>query len=280
MTFACAVYGYECTIPARIGDFELIPRFVNLSDAREHAREQSVYNLTALLMGNGLSPEIAFQMEAILSFIEHLDVIVTEPVAQNEEDAFASFPTTLPAHQRHDGGGAMLMSDVFFGNSRATFIGCCLRKLSDAPFNSKTKFADLLYRKVETFRQRRPLLEISYYLLFSGLESHARAVTSDRMSAAAVPMAKLLKSYGFNIDQERPDDLPRAVSTYSHIRNALFHNSELEALVKIRDAQVTLRVIDYYSNLHLLVSLVVFKAIEFDDGHVNWDCWIDRQPFK
>lgn len=239
-----------------------------------------MYNLTAVVVGASLPPETAFQLEAILSFIEHLDVVVTEPIALNERDPFASFPDTLPAHRRHDGGGATLMADVFFGNSRVAFINGCLRKLSDAPFNSQTKFADLLYRKVETFRQRRPLLEVSYYLLFSALESHARAVTGDRKSAAAVPIAKLLKSYNFNIDQDRVNDLPRAVSTYTHIRNALFHNSELEAVVNIQGSMTTLRVIDYYANLQLLISLVVFKAIGFDDGHINWDSWIDRQLFK
>ena len=33
-------------------------------------------------------------------------------------------------------------------------------------------------------------------------------------------------------------------------------------------------------NLSMLCSLTVMKAIGFDDGHTNWDCWIDRQLHK
>jgi hypothetical protein len=29
-----------------------------------------------------------------------------------------------------------------------------------------------------------------------------------------------------------------------------------------------------------LVGLVVIKATDFDDGHLNWNAWIDRQLFK
>lgn len=280
MPFVCAVYGYECTCAATLGDFELIPRYTDLSVARERARDKTALNLTAVLSGQSLSSDMAFQMEAILSFIEHLAVVVSDPTDAVAGDPFHHFPAALPAHGRHDGGGAVLMSDVFFGNSRAAFIRQCMQKLSDAQFNVQTKFSDLLYRVVETFRQRRPLLEVSYYLLFSALESHARAVTGDRRSSAAVPITRLLQTYGLQIYQDQPTDLARSISTYAHIRNAIFHNSELEAVVNIQGTNTTLRVQDYYANLCLLLPLVAFKAIGYDNGHINWDSWIDRQPFR
>ncbi|PDO51829.1 hypothetical protein AWE29_22630, partial [Escherichia coli] len=36
---------------------------------------------------------------------------------------------------------------------------------------------------------------------------------------------------------------------------------------------------DYYSNLNLLLPLVLMKYIGFDDGLINWDSWIDYEPF-
>ena len=70
------------------------------------------------------------------------------------------------------------------------------------------------------------------------------------------------------------------MSTYAHLRNALFHNAQLEARININGQMTSLKLLDYYAELLLLVSLVVFKAAPFDDGHINWNSWIDRQPFK
>lgn len=281
MTLCCGVYGYECTQPAHIDRFELRPRYSGLTEARDKARDKTVYHLTAVVVGDGIDPKLAFRLEAVLSFIEHLDVIVTAPIDVNASDVFQAFPPTLPTHARHNGGGPTLMSDVFFQNSRADFIRSCLLHLQNEDKCAKTLFADLLFKKVETFRQRRPLLEVSYYLLFSGLEAHARAATNDPNSRnASKPIAKLLTGYGFDVSIERPTDLRRAVSTYTHLRNALFHNAQLEAQVNINGKLATLKLLDYYSNFLLLVSLVVFKSTPFDNGHINWDCWIDRQPFK
>ena len=79
---------------------------------------------------------------------------------------------------------------------------------------------------------------------------------------------------------ERPSELARAISTYTHLRNALFHNSQLVANVDINGTSVELKLTDYLFHLGHLVSLVVLKAVNFDDGHINWNGWIDRQPFK
>jgi len=281
MPLCCAVYGYECTRVAAIGSFELRPRFGNLAEAQAKARDKSVYHLTAVVVGDQLTDELAFRLEAVLSFIEHLDVVVTDPVGVNASDPFQAFPSTLPTHGRHDGGGATLMSDVYFGNSRAQFMRSCLQRLADDQFSSETKFADLLFKKAETFRQRRPLLEVSYFLLYSGLEAHARAVTRDFANRnSSEPIARLLIGYGFDVSVERPNDLARAISTYTHLRNALFHNAQLETTINVNGTPTTLKVIDYYAEFLLLVSLVVFKAASFDDGHINWNSWIDRQPFK
>jgi hypothetical protein len=279
MPVLCAVYGYECTQRAAFDLFELRPRFNALPEAKAKARDKSLYHLTAVLVGDRLTAPIAFQLEAVVSFIEQLDVVITDPIVIDGPDLFSSLPLTLPTHGRHDGGGATLLADVFLGNSRAKFIRSCLRHLQDDHFCSTTQFADLLFKQVETFRQRRPFLEVSYFLLYSGLESHARAVMNDRMNRnSSDPIARLLVSYGFDLAVERPTDPRRSVSTYTHLRNALFHNGDLEATINVNGQAVTLKLLDFYANFLLLVSLVVFKAISFDDGHINWNRWIDCRP--
>lgn len=280
MPNCCAIYGYECSMPEIFPDFEIIPRTRDHIQARTWARDKTTYNLMAVVVGDTLSDDFAFKLEAVLSFIEHLDVIVTSPEFIEESDLFDAFPHTLPTHGRHDGGGATLMSDYIVKFSRPDFIKKCLSRLRDKVFCDETKFGDLLFKKVETFRQRRPLLEVSYFLLYSGLEAHARAAAQDKSRNASEPIYKLLNALEFDISIDRVSDLKRSVSTYTHLRNALFHNGEVEAVVKISGKFKKLRIIDYFFHLSQLTSLVVMKAVEFDDGHINWDSWIDRKPFK
>lgn len=281
MTRYCGIYGYECTQVISLDAAEIRPRYRVRSEAHEKARDKSVYSLTAVLVGDDIDDEMAFQLEAVLSFIEHLDVIVSSPKELDGTDIFEAFPASLPTHGRHDGGGAVLMVDWFSPDSRSNFIKSCLTHLQDKARRAQTLFADLLFKKVETFRQRRPLLEVSYFLLFSGLEAHARALTGDYNNRnAADPISKLLQSYGFDVSVERPADLKRAMSTYTHLRNALFHNSKLEAQVNINGTTTTLRLLDYYAHFLILVSLVVLKSAPFDDGHINWNGWIDQQLFQ
>jgi uncharacterized protein (DUF2344 family) len=113
------------------------------------------------------------------------------------------------------------------------------------------------------------------------LEAYARSVLEDRESKnSSEPICKLLTNYGFDVKIENPSDLKRAVSSYTHLRNALFHNSETTAQVNMNGKNVELDIVDYLFNISQLVALVIFKAVCFDDGHINWNSWIDRQPFK
>lgn len=171
----------------------------------------------------------------------------------------------------------MIGEDTFFPDSREKFLQQVLQKLQDQSFCDKTQFKQLFFKCVEQFRQRKRFVEVSYFFLFSGLETFARTVMNDRKSGAAVPIEKLLKSYGFDVSVDRQADLVRAVSTYAHLRNALFHNGEFIAEVNYNGNLVRLRLFDYLFNFTQLTNLVVLKAIQFDDGHINWNSWVDRQ---
>ena len=257
------------------------PRTAQHQEAKRLARDLDVYHLTAVLVADSAADENLFNLEGALSFIEHLDVLVTPPVPQTGTDPFSLVPKSIRLHHRNSGGGAVIGEDTFFHDSRASFVQKALGKLQDQAFCERTQFKTLFFKCVEPFRQRKPFIEVSYFLLFSGLESFARAVRSDRATRnAAVPICALLKSYGFDLDIDRPNDLARAVSTYTRLRNALFHNSELVTKTKVNSQLVELKLFDYFFNFSQLVSLSILKAVDFDDGHINWNSWIDRQPFK
>lgn len=281
MTAYCGIYGYGITRVVTGPGFCIEPRTNDYKKSKIWTRDTDVYHLTAVISGPAINNQFLFDLEAVLSFIEHLDVIITAPQLREKEDVFSVFPPSITAHKRNSGGGAALQNDTFNPEARARFIVACLEKLADESFCTSTMFRSMLFKKIETFRQRQPFLDISYFLLYSGLESYARAKLNDvDTKNSSVPISKLLQDFGFDVAQDRPSDLPRAMSTYAHLRNAVFHNGELEKTVPINNIQIKLRVTDYFSYLSQLLTLVILKAVEFDDGHINWNSWMDRQPFK
>ncbi len=274
----CGIYGFHITRPIQVAGLRIEPRTTSHQQATEWARDQRIYHLTAIAIGESFEDSQLFDFEAVLAFIEHMDVIVTSPQEFAGSEPFAAFPATISAHQRRSGGGEAVGKDTFFPESRPAFIEKCLARLRDPQFCADTQFRALLFKKVETFRQREIFLEVSYFFLYSGLETYARAVLRDGVSrSASEPICCLLKRFGFDVDVERPGELPRAISTYTHLRNALFHNSQLEASVNINGSLVRLTIGAYMYNLTQLVTLVVLKAVDFDDGYTNWNSWIDHQ---
>lgn len=274
-----AIYGYEITRPINVCGFKITPVANTYQDAKKLARDLSSYNLTAIISSDDLSNESLFKLEAILSFIEHLSVLISKPVSENFYQSNAEpFPASLVLSSRTSGGGAVIASDSFRPKSRETFIKLAFEHLSNEAFCNSTKFKHLFYKTAETVRQHRTFVDITYFLLYSGLETYCRAIQNDFTSSnSSGPIHKTLKGLSFNVYQDNPSDLPRSISSYTHLRNKLFHNSEYEKTVKINNDIVTLHISDYLFRTSMLASLTVMKAIGFDDGHTNWDCWIDRQ---
>lgn len=281
MGVVCGIYGYSITRPIVLGELRIEPRTKEYRQTKSWARDLESYQLTATLSGPTISATDLFNLEAILSFVEHLDVLITSPVKLAEEDPFSIFPEQIESHKRNNGGGAAIGEDAFFPSSRGEFVAKAYRCLGDNAFCQATQFNILFFKCVETFRQRKPFIEITYFLLYSGLETYARSVLDDRKSKnSSEPIFKLLTNYGFDVKIENPSDLKRAVSSYTHLRNALFHNSEITAQVNMNGEIVEFAIVDYLFNIRQLVALVILKAVRFDDEHINWNSWIDRQPFK
>lgn len=280
MNLVSGIYGYQITHAIDLPGLRIEPRFTDYVQSNTLARDLNTYQLTAILIGEEISDKLVFKLEAILSYIEHLDVIITAPKEKINDDPFTQFSASITTHRRNNGGGAVINDDIFFPESRTLFITNTLKSLQDHQYCEQTQFNILFFKCVEAFRQRKPFIEVKYFLLYSGLESYARAVVNDRDNRnSSVPIYNLLIKYGFDVYIERPNDLHRAISTYTHLRNALFHNSALKATVNINGKLTLLSMYDYLFNFSHLVSLVILKAINFDDGHINWDSWIDRKHF-
>ena len=281
MNIICGIYGYQITHSIDLPGLKIEPRTTNHQKASQWARDLDCYHLTAVLIGTEISDDLLFNLEAALSFVEHLDVLIFSPIKQINDDLFSNFTQSITTHRRSNGGGAVIGEDTFFPGSRSMFIGKLLGKLQDQNFCKSTLFNILFFKCVETFRQSKSFVEVTYFFLYSGLESFARSITNDFSSRnSSEPISKLLNIYNFDVKIENPNDLKRAVSTYTHLRNALFHNSQFNATININGTDTELKLFDYLFNISQLVILTILKAVEFDDGHINWNSWIDRQPFK
>lgn len=279
MQFICGIYGFDFTRPFTASGLEFVPLFTAHHEAYPKARDLERYNLTGTLIADAFDDGLLFRLEAVLSFIEHLDVVITTPEPLQNVDATRQFPGTLKTARRHNGGGAMVTRDSGFPASRPEFIRKSLARLADTTFCNSTGYNILFFKCVETFRQRRPFIEVSYFLLFSGLETYVRKTLNDEVSKdVAQLLEKRLREMGFNVCQFRKEDLKRSMDSYARLRNALFHNGKLEA--ERKSDGIKYRMIDYFSHFSFLVALTVIKATEFDDSHINWDSWIDMQPFR
>lgn len=255
------------------------PLQTHFHDAQASARDLHRYNLTAIVEADDLPAELIFRLEAVLSFIEHLDVIVTEPEPLAAANGFDQFPKILRTSRRHNGGGAIIGSDTFFRDSRARFVEQAVQRLGDTAFCDATGYRILFFKTTETFRQKRPFIEVSYFLLFSGLETYVRTTLNDfKTREVAQLLCRRLRAMGFSVFHFSPTNLERSMDTYARLRNAIFHNSAFEATRPIAGGAVqTYRLSTYYRQFQTLLALVVLKAMDFDDGHINWDAWIDQQ---
>lgn len=278
------IYGYECTKETSCSGYKIIPKYTQHSVVKKLVSDPHKYHLTAILEidKNHNNDELIFLLEAILSFIEHRDVIIQNQLHPQEDlnNLFNDYPLVIDAHKQDNGGGAKIISDVFSCESRENFINLAMRKLADNSTAETKAFRKAFFKTIEVFRSRESFIDISFYLRFSALESLARAIFNDYSKSYAPAIAKLLTTYNFDIKQENLKEPHKSVMTYVELRNALFHNGLLEVCVSRDGKEYSYKQSDFSSTFARLIPLVMIKYIEFDDGYINWNSWLDRQAFK
>jgi len=280
------IYGYEITQVAELKGFKLIPRSQDYREIKKLTEDQDHYHLTGFLeIDENQILDISaliFDLQGILSFIDQKNVIISHPLRKHEtyQTLDQDYPLKITFLKRLSGGGSFILSDLFSHSCRKSCIEKILHKLKESD-QSQGIFRTTFFKSIETFRGNNSFLDVNYYLLFSALESLSRYHLGDYSSKnASTPIAEFLKSYSFDISQDNVKNLTQSVSTYTHLRNALFHNGKLECELNINGTHTKLRMSEYYANLCMLVPLAILKYIDFDDGHINWNSWLDRMPFK
>lgn len=280
------IYGYETTKETEFDGFKLRPRIKNHIEVEALSSDLDNYNLTGFLeINDNLIQEkksFIFDLQGVLSFIDQKNVIIANPLHAYEtfENLNDDYPRKLTGLRRINGGGKVITSDVFSASSRGDFITKTIDKLKDLDAKNKA-FRGAFFKSIEVFRGSNSFIDVNYYLLFSALESLSRTYFDDFSSKnASTPISKLLELYGFDISQDNIQDLDKSVSTYTRLRNSLFHNGKFECEANLNGKIVRLELMDYYPKFKRLIPLVLMKYIGFDDNQINWNSWLDRMPFK
>lgn len=281
----CGIFGFNFTRAFEAHGLKFQPLYRDPVEARKRAHDREVHQLTGTVSGTRLQDSaVPHRLGAVLSFMERLDVRLSEPT---EDGAATSEPVThfgevMRLGERSPNGGEVIAADHYnpHREARRDFIERAMAHLADDKFCEETKFRLLLIKAAETCRQRSPFLEVSYFLLMSGLEAFARAMQKDTRSSAQATIARTLAGYGFKVSEDNPKNLPRAISTYVHLRNAIFHNGELTKKIDLGHSNsVTVNGEDYLLHLQMLVCFTVMKVVGFEDALRNWDGWFDFHPY-
>ncbi|MFD2270573.1 hypothetical protein ACFS07_04040 [Undibacterium arcticum] len=150
MSVVCGIYGFQVTRQIDLPGLCIKPRTNDYAQAKGWARDLDVYHLTAVLTADSVTNTYLFNLEAVLSFVERLDVIITSPSDQSDDDPFVQLPDTIHAHRRNNGGGAVIGEDTFFRASRALFIAKAIERLEDQAFCESTRFKTLFFSSVSS----------------------------------------------------------------------------------------------------------------------------------
>lgn len=279
------VYGYIFTKEMIFDGGILTPRFNNLTDLKKKKCNRESYILTGFFTPNpknkNNTSQLLFDLSAVLSFIEQKNVIIAHSLKEDETPSTFGddFPTSLDI-KRKRGPGQIIMEDCFSKHGRSEFIRLAINKLSDNITADQNPFRTAFFKSMFSFRENINYVDVNYYLSFSALESLCRYIQDDYKSRKAPQIiTTTLQNYGFDVSK-KDNALPqRNIMHYCALRNSLFHKGDYIAYTKNDDPDSIIYLKNYSSSLYLLLSLFIMKYIGFDDNYINWDSWIDRQPF-
>lgn len=280
------IYGYDLTRPLTVAGITVRPCIADVAKTRQLAIDQKAFHLTA--MGESPDPpdaELLFDLSAVLTFSQQQWIEITSIRAVHDatgpQDTSSLFAPRLDIPYRRPKGGSLISRDLNPPETEREFLELCLKRLQDQTFNKATNFRKAFFRNVEAWRLRVQAAEFTYYLNFSALEILARTDSRDyKEKNVAKILTPFLTKHGFNVKQNCPKSRERSMQTYAHLRNALFHNGEWKTTFNENDIDVTLNIADYAVLLERLVADVLLRLLGYNDPSINWDRWIDRQPFN
>ncbi|OGQ94557.1 MAG: hypothetical protein A2521_05155 [Deltaproteobacteria bacterium RIFOXYD12_FULL_57_12] len=285
MPFYFAIYGYEITKRIELSNFTLFPVTEKFQEAKNLAQDRNEFHLTAVgEIKNEPNPEDLFDLAGALTFCQQQWVVVSNSYEFPENNEFThaieKFSPIYKTTNKRPTQGAIIIEDAFDPEARKNYLELCISRLRDKAFENNTNFRKAFFRNVEIWRMQVQYIDVTYYYDFSSLEILARTFTQNYESPVAAIATNFLNNHGFAIKQDNVHARHLGIQTYVHLRNSLFHNGNFEKSFQENGSTVTLKLNDYASYLSRLMPDVLLRVIGYDDGHINWNRWIDCQSFK
>jgi hypothetical protein len=157
---------------------------------------------------------------------------------------------------------------------RSRFLNLVMEKLADKQFEQATGFRSAFFRNTEMVKMGAAPIDVTYSLLFTGLELLARkSLRPQGRQPLSYLLRAFLEPHGFAIAEDEARQIAQC-------RNALFHRGELGTTYKsaIGNVELPIRLSDL-PNVEALFRDVLLKIAGFDDPRINWNRWRDRMPF-
>ncbi|WP_010248716.1 hypothetical protein [Pantoea agglomerans] len=277
------IYGFTFSKEMTFSGGKLIPLYSSLSSSKKNKVDGNHYVLSGFFIPesndyNHLS-QLTFDLSAVLSFIEQKNVIIAGELEKHDsiENLPKDYAKTLKS-SRHAGSGKLIMEDAFSPDSRSKLLNLAMDKLTESANVESDAFRTAFFKSMLKFREPIHYVDVSYYLLFSSLEALARdALQNFKPGKTPQVITDFLQNLNFEVEKNEHVIPQRNILHYTKLRNSLFHEGVYKADLD-NDKEIYLE--DYFSNINMLLPLVFMKVLNFDDGFINWDSWIDRQPFK
>jgi hypothetical protein len=274
------LFGFEVTKKIELERFTVHPVYTDVSELKKHYISNQGSPCTAIIETEELDRQLFFWLEIILTVADKRSSKISHCVsARSVEEALDKARIERMEFDRPSGPGKLILGDSFSTNSRKDFLRLALEAVFNTSAPTQVEFCQLLHKTALCYMGgAADFIENKFFFLFSGLEALARKEQNKFDGNAASPITNFICSHGFDFSQERKAEPFQQALTYTTLRNACFHNGELEAFCKA--TQETYKLSRFYAPFERLVGLLILKHIGFDDGRVNWNSWLDRMPFK
>lgn len=303
-----AIYGLFFTKAFSFNNFYFTPIKSNSKpqERKKLINDRRYYNLSGFIDTPDINPnEFIFAMQAVLTFVQQQDVIIRE-VFEDE------IPTEYLSEFERTGSAAPF---AFYSDLQEEIIeklylklidknDLCNQKIGNSVFNSfhNCEFSSLVYKVTEPFHMRKKFIELTYYLYFSGLEAFCKQylksyypeikIVKETSKNLAEMLEKLEinyihinpKDYKYNLQNEINDKeefLKLSLSTYSNLRNKLFHQNLFDAKVPCpmaTNGKELVQITDYEDSLLRLCNAVILKYIGVNNPRLDCSKWYTRFP--
>lgn len=267
------IYGYEFTMEFEIDGHRFHPIFKDYPSSSGAANDKDYLRATGFLELHDARLLSLFHLARALSFIQQRTCLLGNSIEIESEFEIPQAKEIPDIKADRQSWGRLIQTDLFSKDSRKTALALLLNKLGSEPDNGA--FGKLVHKiAISLSGDLGRFFEVRYFLLFSGLEAFCRERIGFQGKNAAEAIYHALKIHGFDLKQEDNDRPKQSALHYAKLRNASFHNGRHIETINGTSYELS----DFVFNLHALSSLTVLKEIGFDDGMLNWNCWIDRMP--